>query len=99
VGWGGVGLGGVGWRGALPATACSAGPVPQRPPSASTWLASRSPSHDLPNPPPPPTPPQTCRWVAPDTFSAVGLQAAVTHQPQTREQRVEALQALLSCPV
>ncbi|GBF90426.1 hypothetical protein Rsub_03422 [Raphidocelis subcapitata] len=42
---------------------------------------------------------QTCRWMAPDTFSAVGLQAAVTKQPETREQRVAAMQALLSCPV
>jgi ferredoxin len=43
--------------------------------------------------------PQTCRWVAPDTFSAVGLQAAVTEQPKTPEQRQAALQALYSCPV
>lgn len=42
---------------------------------------------------------QACRWVAPETFSAAGIQAAVNHQPQTKEERVRALQALLSCPV
>lgn len=42
---------------------------------------------------------QACRWVAPEIFSAVGLQAAVTQQPTTKEGRVRALQALLSCPV
>jgi ferredoxin len=42
---------------------------------------------------------QTCRWIAPATFTAVGVQAAVTKQPETKEQRVAALQALLSCPV
>jgi ferredoxin len=40
----------------------------------------------------------TCRWIAPESFTAVGLQAAVTAQPATREGRVAALQALLSCP-
>ncbi|KAI8468047.1 MAG: Metallo-hydrolase/oxidoreductase [Monoraphidium minutum] len=41
----------------------------------------------------------TCRWVAPDSFSAVGLQAAVTRQPATPEERLAAMQALYSCPV
>ncbi len=40
----------------------------------------------------------TCRWMAPDTFSRVGNQSAVTAQPQTPEQRMAAMQALISCP-
>lgn len=40
----------------------------------------------------------TCRWMAPDTFSRVGDQSAVTAQPQTPEQRMAAMQALISCP-
>jgi hypothetical protein len=42
---------------------------------------------------------QTCRWMAPETFTAVGMQAAVTRQPATQEEKVRALQALVSCPV
>jgi len=40
----------------------------------------------------------TCRWIAPETFTRVGEQSAVTHQPHTSEERLKALQALLSCP-
>ncbi|MBE9070328.1 MBL fold metallo-hydrolase, partial [Leptolyngbya cf. ectocarpi LEGE 11479] len=40
----------------------------------------------------------TCRWMAPDTFSREGDMSAVHHQPQTQEQRIQALKALLSCP-
>jgi len=40
----------------------------------------------------------TCRIMAPDTFSRVGEQSAVHHQPTDAAGRVEALKALLSCP-
>ncbi len=40
----------------------------------------------------------TCRWMAPHTFHAVGGQSAVHHQPQTERDRQQALQALLACP-
>jgi glyoxylase-like metal-dependent hydrolase (beta-lactamase superfamily II)/ferredoxin len=40
----------------------------------------------------------TCRWMAPDTFSRAEDQSAVHHQPQTPDARLRALQALLSCP-
>jgi glyoxylase-like metal-dependent hydrolase (beta-lactamase superfamily II)/ferredoxin len=40
----------------------------------------------------------TCRWMAPDSFSREGEQSAVYHQPQTAAQRLAALQALLACP-
>ncbi len=40
----------------------------------------------------------TCRWMAPDSFSREGEQSAVYHQPQTTAQRLAALQALLACP-
>eukprot|EP00884_Botryococcus_braunii_P021475 jgi/Botrbrau1/8010/Bobra.384_2s0032.1 len=40
----------------------------------------------------------TCRWMAPDVFGRVGDQSAVVAQPSTSEGRVQALQALLSCP-
>ena len=40
----------------------------------------------------------TCRWMAPDVFSRIGEQSAVYHQPTTEEERIKALQALLSCP-
>jgi glyoxylase-like metal-dependent hydrolase (beta-lactamase superfamily II)/ferredoxin len=40
----------------------------------------------------------TCRWLAPETFSRIGEQSAVYHQPDTEAQRKSALQALLSCP-
>ena len=40
----------------------------------------------------------TCRWVAPDVFNRQSSMSAVYHQPQTESERVEAMQALLSCP-
>jgi len=40
----------------------------------------------------------TCRMMAPDTFSRVGEQSAVHQQPTDTAGRVEALKALLSCP-
>jgi glyoxylase-like metal-dependent hydrolase (beta-lactamase superfamily II)/ferredoxin len=40
----------------------------------------------------------TCRWMAPDIFHDIADQSAVVHQPQTPEERLHALQALLSCP-
>ncbi|HEY9880377.1 MAG TPA: MBL fold metallo-hydrolase [Leptolyngbyaceae cyanobacterium] len=40
----------------------------------------------------------TCRWMAPTVFKAIGEQSAVYHQPETVEDRQLALQALLACP-
>ncbi|MEW5318489.1 MAG: hypothetical protein WDW38_009707 [Sanguina aurantia] len=40
----------------------------------------------------------TCRSMAPAVYGRVGDQSAVTHQPTSSEDRVEALKALLSCP-
>ncbi|KAL9256290.1 hypothetical protein AKJ16_DCAP20107, partial [Drosera capensis] len=40
----------------------------------------------------------TCRWMAPKSFTRVGEKSAVYKQPSSREERLEALQALLSCP-
>ncbi|KAL9265699.1 hypothetical protein AKJ16_DCAP06807 [Drosera capensis] len=40
----------------------------------------------------------TCRWMAPKNFSRVGAKSAVHKQPSSEEERLEALQALLSCP-
>jgi glyoxylase-like metal-dependent hydrolase (beta-lactamase superfamily II)/ferredoxin len=40
----------------------------------------------------------TCRWMAPDIFSREGDQSAVFHQPETAEERLAALQAVLACP-
>jgi glyoxylase-like metal-dependent hydrolase (beta-lactamase superfamily II)/ferredoxin len=40
----------------------------------------------------------TCRWMAPETFYRVGSQSAVHHQPNTAQERLRAMQALLSCP-
>lgn len=40
----------------------------------------------------------TCRWMAPSVFTEVGDQSAVYHQPQTNAERLQAMQALLSCP-
>ncbi|THU62407.1 hypothetical protein C4D60_Mb01t04820 [Musa balbisiana] len=40
----------------------------------------------------------TCRWMAPETFTRVDGMSAVTRQPSCEEERVKALQALLSCP-
>jgi ferredoxin len=40
----------------------------------------------------------TCRWMAPDTFSRVGDGSAAVRQPADREARIVAMQATLSCP-
>jgi ferredoxin len=40
----------------------------------------------------------TCRIMAPDTFSRIGVQSAVHQQPTDTAGRVAALQALFSCP-
>ncbi|NJL61933.1 MAG: MBL fold metallo-hydrolase [Methylacidiphilales bacterium] len=40
----------------------------------------------------------TCRWMAPGVFTEAGEQSAVYHQPETSEERLAALQALLACP-
>ncbi|MEM9543616.1 MAG: MBL fold metallo-hydrolase [Cyanobacteria bacterium P01_E01_bin.42] len=39
-----------------------------------------------------------CRWIAPTVFNRAGEQSAVYHQPDSQEERLQALQALLSCP-
>jgi glyoxylase-like metal-dependent hydrolase (beta-lactamase superfamily II)/ferredoxin len=39
-----------------------------------------------------------CRQIAPDTFSDVGDQSVVHHQPNTPEQEFAALKALVTCP-
>lgn len=40
----------------------------------------------------------TCRWFAPNTFSRIQSQSAVHTQPQTEEQNLQALQAMVACP-
>lgn len=40
----------------------------------------------------------TCRWMAPDVFDRQNSQTAVYQQPQSKTERLLALQALLSCP-
>lgn len=40
----------------------------------------------------------TCRWMAPEIFSQADGMSAVSKQPESKEERVKALQALLSCP-
>lgn len=40
----------------------------------------------------------TCRWMAPHTFGRVNQQSAVVSQPEDRGERVEAMQAVMSCP-
>ncbi|XP_022765099.1 uncharacterized protein LOC111310176 [Durio zibethinus] len=40
----------------------------------------------------------TCRWMAPQVFTRVGEMSAVYKQPACKEDRLKALQALLSCP-
>ncbi|XVF83750.1 hypothetical protein PTKIN_Ptkin16aG0517500 [Pterospermum kingtungense] len=40
----------------------------------------------------------TCRWMAPQVFTRVGEMSAVYKQPTSNKDRLEALQALLSCP-
>ncbi|KAI0567447.1 Metallo-beta-lactamase [Gracilaria domingensis] len=39
-----------------------------------------------------------CRWVAPDTFTRSNSQSAVYSQPQSRQEKFRALQAMASCP-
>uniref|UniRef100_B8HJM6 Beta-lactamase domain protein n=1 Tax=Cyanothece sp. (strain PCC 7425 / ATCC 29141) TaxID=395961 RepID=B8HJM6_CYAP4 len=40
----------------------------------------------------------TCRWMAGEVFYAAGDQSAVYHQPVNEQERLRAMQALLSCP-
>lgn len=40
----------------------------------------------------------TCRWMTPEVFDRENEQSAVHHQPQTEEERLHAMQALLACP-
>ena len=40
----------------------------------------------------------TCRWMAPHIFSRQAGLSAVHHQPETSTERLQAMQALLSCP-
>ncbi len=40
----------------------------------------------------------TCRWMAPRTFAAVGRQSAVVRQPESEEDLHAALLALVACP-
>lgn len=40
----------------------------------------------------------TCRWMAPEVFTRVDGMSAVSKQPSCQEERLKALQALLSCP-
>src|SRR5262245_736735 len=39
-----------------------------------------------------------CRQIAPETFTDVGEQSAVHHQPESEEQELAALKALVTCP-
>lgn len=40
----------------------------------------------------------TCRWMAPHIFTREDEQSAVFHQPENEAERLDALQAVLSCP-
>ncbi|MEM6449262.1 MAG: MBL fold metallo-hydrolase [Cyanobacteria bacterium P01_D01_bin.105] len=40
----------------------------------------------------------TCRWLAPNIYNRQGAQSAVHHQPQTADEHIAALEALLACP-
>jgi len=40
----------------------------------------------------------TCRWMAPRTFERIDERSAVYSQPNSAEERLKALQALISCP-
>jgi glyoxylase-like metal-dependent hydrolase (beta-lactamase superfamily II)/ferredoxin len=40
----------------------------------------------------------TCRWMAPTVFDRFGEMSAVYHQPIDPKERLQAMQALLSCP-
>ncbi|HEX5732477.1 MAG TPA: MBL fold metallo-hydrolase [Blastocatellia bacterium] len=39
-----------------------------------------------------------CRQIAPETFSDIGEQSVVYHQPETADQELAALKALVTCP-
>jgi len=40
----------------------------------------------------------TCRWMAPEIFTELADQSVVYHQPTSPDERLRAMQALLSCP-
>lgn len=40
----------------------------------------------------------TCRWMAPEIYRREGDQSAVHHQPNNEQEKLAAMQALLSCP-
>ncbi len=40
-----------------------------------------------------------CRWMCPSVFDRKGLQASVYHQPSSNDEKIQALGALLACPV
>ncbi|MBD2311332.1 MBL fold metallo-hydrolase [Desertifilum sp. FACHB-1129] len=40
----------------------------------------------------------TCRWMAPEVFIEDDDQSAVYHQPESEQQHLKAMQALLACP-
>jgi glyoxylase-like metal-dependent hydrolase (beta-lactamase superfamily II)/ferredoxin len=40
----------------------------------------------------------TCRWMTPEVFGRDRDQSAVFHQPETPQERLRAMQALLACP-
>ena len=40
----------------------------------------------------------TCRWMAPEIYTRKGDRSAVYHQPDNEEEKLAAMQALLSCP-
>jgi len=40
----------------------------------------------------------TCRWMAPSVFNDQGNKSVVFHQPETKEEEIKALQALIACP-
>lgn len=40
----------------------------------------------------------TCRWMVPEVFSREGGKSIVFQQPESKEERTQALQALLACP-
>lgn len=40
----------------------------------------------------------TCRWLAPKNFSDIGDQSVVYRQPENNEEKIQVLEALLSCP-
>mmetsp|Transcript_20072 Transcript_20072/g.34148 ORF Transcript_20072/g.34148 Transcript_20072/m.34148 type:complete len:406 (+) Transcript_20072:28-1245(+) len=40
-----------------------------------------------------------CRWMAPGTFSRIGIKSAVHTQPSTDDEKLQAYAAMVSCPV